>query len=573
MIVMRLWSSHPLAFLLGTAIVAACPVLRPALADEPSDRIEQLFAAYDKPDAPGCAVAVLHRGKVIHQRSYGRAHLEWEAPITPLTVFPVASVSKQFTALALALLAEQGKLSLDDDVRKYLPELPDYGAAITLRHLLQHTSGLRDVWYLGGYAGWRPDDLVTDRDILDLAVRQKRVISRPGDRYAYNGTGYTLAGLVVRRVSGQSLRAFTEARVFRPLGMTNTHFHDNHREVVKNRAAAYSLGYGRPQIAVPTFATVGPTGLFTTVEDLARWDQNFYDRRVGGKSALDQMLTPGRLNSGAPLRYAEGQGYGLGLVLGRYRGLKTVGHSGIDWGYRAEYLQFPEQRFAVIILGNLDTLEPTALARRVADVCLAREFPEGPERDPGRGSRKAGPVSLSEREAAAWAGTYWNLDTGASWTFAVKNGKLCLGARELTPLAADRFGIGDSPIELVFTPATEETPRKLTWVDVDSEVFVALPRLGLTEAELGEYAGTYDSDELNAAYTLRIRDGRLAVRGWRDEYGPLQPVVADGFSLRPPSLPPAFVRFTRDGQKQVTGFTLSTSGCKDIGFVKRSRPL
>ena len=181
------------------------------------------------------------------------------------------------------------------------------------------------------------------------------------------------------------------------------------------------------------------------------------------------MLTPGRSNNGEPVRYGDGQGYGLGLVLGGYRGLKTVGHSGIAWGYRAEYLQFPEQRFAVIILGNLDTLEPTALARRVADVCLAKEFPEGPEGDPERGAREAGSVVLSEREAAAWAGTYWNLDTGASWTFAVKNGKLCLGARELTPRAANRFGIGASPIELVFTSATEGTsPRKLTWLDVDS---------------------------------------------------------------------------------------------------------
>jgi CubicO group peptidase (beta-lactamase class C family) len=565
---MRLCSSLQFAFFLGTAVVAVCPALRPALADERSVRIDQLFAAYDTPDAPGCAVAILHEGKVIHQRGYGRAHLEWEAPITPLTVFPVASVSKQFTALALALLAEQGKVSLDDEVRKYLPELPDYGDPITLRHLLQHTSGLRDVWYLGGYAGWRPDDLVTDQDILDLSVRQKRCIFRPGDRYAYNGTGYTLAGLVVQRVSGQSLRAFTDAQVFKTLGMKNTHFHDNHREVVKHRAAAYSLRAGRPQIAVPTFATVGPTGLFTTVEDLARWDQNFYDRRVGGKSALDQMLTPGRLNSGEPVRYGTGQGYGLGLVLGCYRGLKTVGHSGLDWGYRAEYLQFPEQRFAVIILGNLDTLEPSALARRVADICLAKEFPEGAQDGPERAARKAGPVALLESEAVAWAGTYWNLDTGASWSFAVRNGKLCLGARELTPLAADRFGIGDSPIELVFTPAAEGTPRKLTWVDVDSEEFIALPGLPMTEAELGMYVGTYRSDELNAVYTLRIRGGRLAVRGWRDEYGPLHPVLADGFSLRPPSLPPAFVRFTRDRQNQVTGFTLSTSGCKDIGFVK-----
>src|SRR5688500_8060918 len=246
-------SSCKLAFLLMATVISAWPGSRQAFADERRDRIDRVFADYDKPGSPGCAVAVLREGRVIHQRGYGRAHLEWDAPITPSTIFPVASVSKPFTALAVGLLREQGKLSLYDDVRKYLTELPDYGAAITLRHLLQHTSGLRDVWYLGGLAGWRPDDLVTDADILGLAVRQKAVNSKPGERHAYNNTGYTLAGLVVRRVSGQSLRDFSDAHVFKPLGMKDTHLHDNHREVVKHRASAYALRSGRFEIAVPTY--------------------------------------------------------------------------------------------------------------------------------------------------------------------------------------------------------------------------------------------------------------------------------------------------------------------------------
>jgi hypothetical protein len=178
-------------------------------------------------------------------------------------------------------------------------------------------------------------------------------------------------------------------------------------------------------------------------------------------------------------------------------------------------------------------------------------------------------VELSERALAAWAGTYWNLETGASWPFAVKNGKLCLGARPLTPLAADRFSIDDTPIELVFTPAKDGTPRKLTWIDVDAEVFEAAPELTLTQAELKAYAGTYRSDELNAVLALAVRAGHLTVRGWRDDYGPLRPVIADGFSLRPPSQPSAFVRFTRDRQHQVTGFNLSTTGCRNIRFVRR----
>jgi len=565
---MRPFPARRIALLFLAAGVSAGSMARPAFGDERGEQIDRIFAAYGNPDSPGCAVVVLHHGHVIHRRGYGRAHLEWDAPVTPSTVFHVASVSKQFTALAVALLAEQGKLSLDDDVRTYVPELPDYGPVITLRHLLQHTSGLRDVWQLGGFAGWRPGDLVTDRDVLDLAVRQKALDFKPGDRHVYGNTGYTLAAVVVRRVSGQSLRAFTDAHVFKPLGMKDTHFHDDHAEVVKNRASAYSLRAGRPAVAVPAFDAVGSTGLFTTADDLALWDQNFYDRRVGGKSALDRLLTPGKLNSGEPVRYGHDLGYGLGLVIGRYRGLKAVGHGGADRGYRAEYLRFPEQRFAVIILGNLETLQPYFLARQVADVCLAGEFREGPARGAKRADAAAAPVAVSERELAAWAGTYWNPDTGATWKFSVKDGKLRIGLRELTALAADRFAIGDLPIELVFTPAREGAPRKLTWVDVSSEVYEAVPELTLTAAQLDEYVGTYRSDELNTAFTLTVRGGELVVRGARDDYGPLRPVVVDGFSLRPPQLPMAVVRFTRNGRKELTGFTLRTERCKDIRFVK-----
>jgi len=539
----------------------------PNLGDGPIDRI---FAAYAKPDSAGCAVAVLHRGKVLHQRGYGRAHLEWDAPITPSTVFHVASVSKPFTALALALLAEEGKLSLDDDVRKYVPELPDYGRVVTLRHLLQHTSGLRDVWSLGGLAGWRAGDLVTDRDVLGLAARQKALEFDPGDRFAYCNTGYTIAGVVVRRVSGQTLRAFTRARVFGPLGMTNTHFHDDHTEVVRNRASAYSVRSGRPRVAVPAYEAVGSTGLLTTLEDLIQWDRNFYSRRVGGKSVIDQMLTPGKLNNGEAVRYGTGLNYGLGLVIGRYRGLKTVSHSGTDWGYKAEFLQFPEQQFSVIILGNLDALEPYTMARQVADVGLAGEFPDAPAPDAPRDdvSARALPAGLQAHELAAWEGTYWNPRNGASWELSVIEGKLCLGKRALTPLAANRFAIGGTPIELVFSAAGGETPRRLTWLDVDPEVFEAVSRPRLTKDQLEEYAGEYRSDELNAVYTLSVGNGELTVRGWRDSYGPLRPMVADGFSLRPPALGTFVVRFTRDESKKVTGFTLGASGCTNIRFSR-----
>jgi CubicO group peptidase (beta-lactamase class C family) len=566
---MRSLSLQHLLFLFVVVGVTVSPASRFTFADERSAQIDRIFADYDKPESPGCAVAVIQQGQVIHQRGYGQAHLEWNSPITPQTVFPVASLSKQFTAMAVALLAEQGLLSLDDDLRKHVPELPDYGSVITLRHLLQHTSGLRDVWSLGRWAGWRPNDLVTNHDIVRLAIRQQGIDSKPGERFVYNNTGYTLLPLVVERVSGKSFRDFVELKIFEPLGMKQSHFHDDIREVVNNRASAYSAQSGKFQIDIPTYSTVGTTGLFTTLEDLVRWDQNFYDRRVGGTSALDQMLSLGKLNDGGDVRYGIGLSYGLGLVIGQYRGLKSVSHSGLDWGYSAEFLQFPEQHLTIIVLGNVNTLHPYLRAREVADCLLAAEFPgAGDQSSPQKQDPDPNPVELTADELAVWSGKYCNLVDGSSWSFSVVDGKLCLHLRELTPLTANRFAIGGTPIELVFSPATDRTPRKLAWVDVDVQEFEAVPEVVLTETDLHGYAGSYESEELNTTYAIEIRNGKLLVRGWRDEFGSLIPIIPDGFSLKPPLMPSAFFRFTRDADNRVTGFSLNTSGAGNIRFVR-----
>ncbi|MFO0985337.1 MAG: serine hydrolase domain-containing protein, partial [Planctomycetota bacterium] len=207
-----------------------------APSDVSSDQVDRLFARFDKPDSPGCAIAVVKDGQVVYEHGYGMANLDDGVPITADTVFHVASVSKQFTSFAVALLADQGKLSLDDDVRRYVPEVPDFGAKITLRHLMHHTSGLRDQWSLLMLAGWRLEDVITESDILDLISHQRELNFPPGERHLYCNTGYTLLAIVVQRVSGRSLRAFAEDEMFEPLGMTSTHFHDDHRMIVKHRA-------------------------------------------------------------------------------------------------------------------------------------------------------------------------------------------------------------------------------------------------------------------------------------------------------------------------------------------------
>ncbi|HET9532790.1 MAG TPA: serine hydrolase domain-containing protein, partial [Blastocatellia bacterium] len=303
---------------------------------------------------------VVKDGSVIYKRGYGSANLEYNIPISPSTIFHVASVSKQFTAFAINLLASQGKLSLDDDIRKHLPEVPDFGKKITIRHLIHHTSGLRDQWELLAMAGWRLDDVITKEHILKMVRHQKELNFDPGQEYLYSNMGYTLLAVIVERVTGQTFRQWTHENIFKPLGMTDTHFHDDHQMIVRNRAYSYApereSGF---RLAALNYANVGATSLFTTVEDLAKWMQNFEDMKLGGRGVIEQMYQQGVLNTGQKIDYA------FALGIGKYRGLRTVGHSGGDAGYRSHVVWFPEQRFAVAVLSNLATFNPVRLSQQV----------------------------------------------------------------------------------------------------------------------------------------------------------------------------------------------------------------
>ncbi len=328
-------------------------------------RVDAVFAAWDSTASPGCALGIGRGGTVVYARGYGMANLEYDAAISPESIFHVASISKQFAAFSVALLAADGKLSLDDEVRKHLPEIPDFGKRITVRHLMHHTSGLRDQWTLQNYAGWREDDLITEADVLQMAARQHGLNFDPGAEYLYSNTGFTLLGAIVKRVSGQSLREFAEARIFAPLGMSRTHFHNDHTMIVRQRTSAYQpRPEGGFRISIPVFDTDGATSLFTTVGDLLRWEQNFVDARIGGRALVDEAQVSGRLNDGTPV------GYGWGLAVGAYRGARAVGHGGADAGYRADVIRFPDHDLAIAAFCNLSTIAPGELTRQVADVLL-----------------------------------------------------------------------------------------------------------------------------------------------------------------------------------------------------------
>ena len=372
--------------------------------------VDALFSEWDRPDSPGCTVAVIHDEKVIYQKGFGMANLEYGIPNEPSTTYHVASVSKHFTAFAVQLLASEGRLSLDDNIRKFVPELIDYGFAITVRHLIHHTSGLRDQWNLLGLSGWRSGDLITEEDILKVVWRQKELNFEPGSEKYYSNTGYTLLGLIAKRVSGASLRQFCHERIFVPLGMTDTHFHDDNSEIVKGRAYSYAPSpSGGFQNYPLQFSNVGATSLFTTVSDMARWDRNFDSPIVGDTALINEMHKGGSLNNGQVLDYASG------LVNGNYRGLRTVGHDGTDGGFRTAYRRFPDQKFAVVVFSNLSSFDPNLLVHQVAEIFLGELMaPVGQDKSDSSPAKEE--FSAEKEVLNQYIGRYYSDELGVIYT-------------------------------------------------------------------------------------------------------------------------------------------------------------
>ncbi len=378
-------------------------------------RVDAIFREWDRSDSPGCALGVVQNGQLAYERGYGVANIHTGKPVTTETVFYLASVSKQFTAATMALLALDGRIDLDADVRNYVPELPDYGDRITIRHLIHHTSGLRDYLTLMELAGMALDEEHSRDEVLDLISRQGAPNFTPGERHLYSNTGYFLIPIIVERVTGQSLRRFADERIFGPLGMALTHFHDDFQHQLPNRALSYRrTSDGLVELAfLEKFDQVGSGGVLSTVRDLARWDRNFYDPDVGGEPFLALLHRRGDLTDGDTLSYA------FGLRIADYKGLRTVSHGGSMMGFKTHILRFPDQRFSVICLCNLEQIDPGDLAHRVADVYLAYTF---------------------DRTLQDFAGEYYASELGMTWSLQVREGDLFLEQPDTTLALASAGG-------------------------------------------------------------------------------------------------------------------------------------
>jgi len=396
------------------ALAICCVPLAAAMADAQADGVpsrervvdwkvvDAVFAEYDRTNSPGCALGVVQDGDLVYERGYGMANLEHGIAISPQTVFRTGSVAKQFTAAAIAIAAREGAISLDDPVKKWIPTLPDYPRDPTIWEMVHHTSGLRDYLTLMSLKGLRDDDFYTDADVRDVVSRQRELNFVPGSEYLYSNTGYFLLGQIILEATGRSIREYAEEKIFGPLKMTHTHFHDDHNAVVANRSTGYAPEGDGYRISQTTLDMVGDGGVFTSIEDLVHWVNALND------DSLDEGLTPmletrGVLNSGDTIAYAFGQTHGT------YRGLHTVGHGGAFVGFRADITRLPDQSTSVMTICNRSDSNPTRLARGVVDVVLADELEAprvaatgvGPADEP---PSERGPVTNS----AEYAGTYYS---------------------------------------------------------------------------------------------------------------------------------------------------------------------
>jgi len=514
-------------------------------------KVDEIFKDYARVDSPGCALGVYRDGAIAYAQGYGMASLELGVPITPQTVFDIGSTSKQFTAFSILLLQQQGKLSLDDDIRKFIPEIPDYGKRITLHHLMTHTSGLRDYAGLFDLAGVPEQNLTNDQDAIDLIIRQKALNFKPGAEWDYSNTGFFLLSQVVKRVTGKTLRDFDQENIFTPLGMKSTQILNDHTLIIPHRATGYSLDDERKAFGVEmsNFEQTGDGSVQTSVEDLLRWDENYYSAKLGGADLIRQMQVVGKLNNG------KEHGYAAGLEISTYRGQTVVSHGGAWAGYRAELMRFPGQHTSVAVLCNIAQAMPTVRAYRVADIVLAKVLAPTPT---STGNKQV-VASVSPAVLQSYAGIYKN-EKDEYQRIEFKDGKLWLASYgiELIPRSTTVFGtnLGEGSIffseKQMVMALNPEDPRKYALLNARA------PK------DLGQFSGDYYSAELDATWQLRVKEGQLIAQVKHSDAPSmtLQPVEPDTFTLEGGSL-----RFEIHGGVPKRAF-LTVSRIRNVEFVK-----
>lgn len=491
---------------------------------EKDARVDAVFSAWTS-TTPGCAIGVRENGRDVLARGYGMADLEHGVRITPDSIFEAGSVSKQFTAAAVLLLAREGKLSIDDPVRKYVAELPEYSKPLLIRHMLNHTGGLRDWGSVESIAGWpRTSRVYTHAHVLDIVSRQRALNFDPGTNWSYSNTGFNLAAIIVSRVSGMPFPDFTRERLFKPIGLAHTSWRDDYTRIVKGRALGYEKRENAYYTDMPFENVYGNAALLTTVGDLLKWNENFDNPIVGDRAFVDELQRPGKFSDGRPHLY------GFGLYSRMYRGVREIGHSGSTAGYRAFLARYPDQHLSLALLCNAAGVDPTQVARQVAEIYLGNRM------KPAIDSRP------TKEQLAAAAGVYRSTRTGEPLT-----------------IGPDWNAFGNRTWAFEAGRASATNEHGLV------EMYERVESVKPSTPQLEAYVGTYDSDEAETSMTVAIEKGALVLKRRPATVIPLTPAFADTFTA------PEFgaVIFRRGGDGRVVAFSVVQERVWDLRFTRR----
>lgn len=513
-------------------------------------RVDSVFARWST-TTPGCAVGVSQRGRTLLTKGYGMANLEYGVPLGAGSVMESGSVAKQFTSAAIVLLQLDGKLKLDDDIRTYLPEVPDFGTPITIRHLLTHTSGLRDQWGLLLLTGNPPGVQVhTLPLILHLVTRQQELNFRPGAEYLYSNTGYALAAIIVERVSGRSLAQFSRERIFGPLGMTHTEWRDDHQRIVAGRATAYQRRPNGSYATLMPFTNVyGNGGLLSTMDDLLKWNEALSAGTVpGGKALVDALEGRMRLTSGVTIPYA------LGLRHDTFQGRREIAHSGSTAGYSTYMTRFPDDGVSIAVWCNASDANPTPAARRIASFLLPAARPT------------AQPTAATAAEAAPWAGRYRNEATDDLFEVMAGAGGMVIrmpGGTSVAQAAGPATYRTTNSNTFAFRGTGADRQALVTDEDGVAREFRLSEAPAASSIRLDDYVGTYRSAEVGADYVIRAEDGKLVLRYEHLPPETLAPSYRDGFSGSGRT-----VRFVRDPAGRITELRVFAGRVRNVRFVR-----
>ncbi len=525
-------------------------------------RTDSVFRAFDRTDSPGCALGVYQNGAIRYARGYGMASLEHAVPLSPRSVLDVGSISKQFTAMSMLLLAQEGKFSLDDPIRKNFPEMPPYAERVTWRRALSQTSGLRDLWVLWGQTGrtFQGDSV----DAVHVIVSSAEPNYEPGERYLYTNSGWILAAQTVYRLTGKSLAQFAEERIFGPLGMRDTRYLADRNAVIPSLAESYSPRGKDFRVARNNYdgAIMGPGAVHTTIEDFGRWLNNYDAATVGGRDIIATMTTPTMLNDGKPAVSGPGTAYAIGLTVGTMRGLNVVAHGGSWQGFRGHFLRFPDQHFAVATFCNLSTAGPDTLARKVAGIYLGDRMQPDTVAAWSEALGTTARVDLPAATLRGLVGVWRNDELGEVRRTRMKGDTLVADdTTQYAPLGEGRFRMGRYT-EVRF--ALDSTPARMLVRTAGGTVrFLRADTVALDSTRLAEYAGEYRNDEIDVTHTWKLEKGKLAVYAGYRRLGVLEPAYQDGFTRGG-----SVINVIRDKKGRVTGFLIESGRVRHLRFTR-----